>query len=158
MSKALFLQQTVGGSLSRPSWLAELHRDSLGKWGWLALPLPTAANKWQLADQAGQAVVTPGRATNKLSGCSGTTRQPACLWLEQQWEGPRAASQGCRALSLGGTGKSAVPFTGSPDLGCLIFKFSDLWERAGCGGGVGRMAGKTVQPEIETQRTFPSWA
>lgn len=90
MSKALFLQQTVGGSLSRPFWLAELHRDSLGKWGWLALPLPTAANKWQLADQAGQAVVTPGRATNKLSGCSGTTRQPACLWLEQQWEGPRA--------------------------------------------------------------------
>lgn len=156
MSKALFLQQTVGGSLSHSFWLAELHQYGLGKWGWLALPLPTAANKWQLAAQAGQAAVTPGRAANELSGCSGTTRQPARLWLERQREGPRAASQGCRVLSLGAPGRSAVPFTGSPTLGCLIFNFSDLLgEEGGLWGWCGKDGWEDCAARDRNLENFP---
>lgn len=153
--RLFFLQQTVRGSPPRPFWLAELHQDGLGKWGWLALPLPTAANKWRLADQAGQAVVTPGRATNELSGCSGTTRQAACLWLEQQREGPQAASQGCRALSLGGPGRSAVPFKGSPTLGCLVFNFSDLLGEGGLWGWCGKDGWEDCAARDRNSENFP---
>ena len=103
-------------------------------------PLPTAVNKWQLAGQAGQAAVTPSGAANGLLGCSGTTGQPACLWLERRWAGPQAASQGCRALFLGGPGQICRSIHGKPHAGCLIFNFSSLlgegrlWERCGNDG------------------------
>lgn len=84
--------------------------------------------------------MTPSGAANELPGCSGTTGQPACLWLERQWEGPQAASQGCRALFLGGPGQICRSIHGKPHSGCLIFNFSSLlgegrlWGRCENGG------------------------
>ena len=98
-------------------------------------------------------------AANELPGCRGTTGQPACLWLELQQEGPQATSQGCRALSLGGPGRSAAPFTEAATF--LTFPWG---RRVGCGGGVAGMAGKSVQPEMEkNSENFslvldPGWA
>lgn len=135
----------------------------MGKQGRLATPLLTAANKWQLAERAGQAAVTLVGAANELPGCSGTTGQPACLWLEQPQEGPRATSQGCRALSLGGPGRSAAPFTESLTGAATFLTFPIFWgRRAGCGASVGKMAGKVVQPQMETWENFsldldPGW-
>lgn len=102
-------------------------------------PLPTEVNKWQLADQAGQAAVTLGGAANELPGRSGTTGQPACLWLERQREGPQAASQGCRALFLGGPGQICRSIHGKPHRSCLIFNFSNLLgEEGGLWGRCGK--------------------
>ncbi|CAI9177643.1 unnamed protein product [Rangifer tarandus platyrhynchus] len=64
----------------------------------LPQPRPTSGGS-----QTGRrAAVTRAGAANGLPGYSGATGQPACLWLELRQEGPQAASQGCRALSLGG--------------------------------------------------------
>lgn len=104
--------------------------------------------------------MTPGGAANELPGCSGTTRQPACLWLQWQREGPRATSQGCPALSLGGPSRSAVPFTGSLTWAASFLTFLTLEGREGgrAVGAVweGRLGRLCSQRWKETWRTFPS--
>ena len=59
------MQQTVGQSPSRPCWLPELHAAGRGMGrvnggGW-HLPLPTAANKWQLAGRGRAGCGDPGQ-------------------------------------------------------------------------------------------------
>lgn len=120
-------------------------------------PLPTAVNKWQLADPAGQAAVT--RAGQPMSSPAAVAPPAAGLPLAAAArEGPQAASQGCGALFLGGPGRSAVrsvPSTGSPAGAASFLTFPTSWGRGRAVGVVWEGWPGGLQPEVEIGRAVP---
>lgn len=162
------MQQTVGVCPALSAVLepqAEGRGDGLGKWGRPGPPLPTAVNKWQLADQAGHAAVTlAGQPMSSQAAVAPPGSLPAFGWSGggRGLRPPVRAPGPCFWEALG---RSAGPFMGSPTGAASFLTFPTFWgRRAGCGGGVGKMAGKTAQPEMErNSENFslarcPAWA
>lgn len=147
LSKALFCSEQLE-SVPPPGWRSCTPRAGGmgGVDGAAGTPLPTAVNKWQLADPAGQAAVT--RAGQPMS-CPAAVAPPAAgLPLAAAAAGGASGRQsGLQGPVSGRPGQicCSVPFTASPAGAASFLTFPTFWgRRAGCGGGVGRMAGRTA--------------